>query len=184
MGTTYDGMNDAHRFSAAAPEERYVYGSCSPGWHSAGSHEEALTQWISFMEDVEVERVCCLLPGQKSDLEAANLGRYREAFGTDSVLHAPMPSNRLPDETVLREEILPFLAECVRTEERVVVHGLSGVGRTGQVLTAWLVWYREYDPETAVETVQKQGRDPMELVDIGAITEEDVTAFFDAVAEW
>lgn len=184
MGETHQLMHDAHRFSAAAPEEEYVYGACSPGWHSAGSHEEALDQWLSFMEDVGVERVCCLLPGRESDLKATNLGRYRDAFGSDDVLHAPVPDSRLVEPTLLREEVLPFLAESVHREQRVVVHGLSGICRTGQVLAAWLVWYREYDPEAAVETVQKQGRDPMELVDVGAVTEEAVVEFFETVSEW
>lgn len=174
MGDSGVVIDDAHRFGAASPEEEFVYGACSPGWHSAGSHATAIDDWIDFMHESGIERVCCLLTGRQLDQQEANVGRYRDAFGRENVLHAPIPDHHLAEPDYLSERILPFLEESVQKEEPVVVHCLAGIGRTGQVLAAWLVTYREYSPEAAVSMVQKMGRDPMEATRHGNAAEEDV----------
>lgn len=164
----------AHRFGPATLEEGYVYGSCAPGWHSAGDFETVLEEWITDVQDEGIERVCCLLTGCHLTDEDLNLARYREAFGEENVCHAPIPDGRLVDQELLTETILPFLDESVESRSPVVVHCLSGVCRTGQVLSAWLVWNRGYDPEAAIEAVREGGRDPLEVVEQGHVTEEDV----------
>lgn len=169
----------AHRLRPAAPAEDYVYGACCPGWHSACSHDHALTQWIDAMQTAGIERVCCLLPGRQ--LEDANLGRYRDAFGPERVKHAPIPDYQLVDELLLTDEILPFLYESVQEEEPVVVHCLAGIGRTGQVLAAWLVWHHEYSAEQAIETVQHAGRDPIECTEYSDTTEEELIERLESV---
>jgi hypothetical protein len=161
----------AHRFAPAAPDENLVYGACSPGWHSLASHDDALADWIGFMNGRGVERVCCLLPGCRS---GGNLDRYSRAFGDDAVLHAPSPDHRLVDETLLADAVLPFLDAAAATGERVVVHGLAGIGRTGQVLAAWLAHDRDYGPERALETVQEMGRHPDDPVRAGNATETEL----------
>jgi len=155
---------NAHRFAPAASEEAYVYGSCAPGWHSAASHEAALSAWIEFMQAEGVERVCCLLPGRRLDDCGAILDRYGDVFGESKVHHAPIPDQHLLPEVQLIEDILPFLVTARDAEERVVVHCLAGIGRTGQVLAAWLVYNHGYTPEAAVETVREHGREPLDPV--------------------
>jgi hypothetical protein len=118
---------DAHRFAPAAPHEEHVYGACSPGWHSAADHRTAVEQWVAFMQEAGIERVCCLLslpPGE--------------------------------------------------ADERVVVHGLAGLGRTGQVLAAWLVAHHEYRPHEAVDTVREMGRDPAVAIEGGDATHHEL----------
>lgn len=181
MGTREVRIPDAHRFSSVAPDDEYIYGACCPGWHSAGSHEQALTEWIEFMQRSGIERVCCLLPGRKLDSEDANLGRYRRAFGNERVKHVPVPDHRLVSAETLETEIFPFLEDSVVSDEPVVVHCLSGIGRTGQVHAGWLVARHEFDPETAVETVRDRGRDPLEIVEYGSTTEEDVYEMLERV---
>lgn len=166
------GRRDAHRFSPAAPDEQYVYGSCSPGWHSAGDHEQCLDQWLSFMRARGIERVCCLLAGRH--LESANLDRYRAAFGEERVRHTPVAEGGLVDTELLRAEILPFLEASVAANEPVVVHGLSGLSRTGQVLAAWLIYGRGYEPTAAVDAVLETGRDPTTTVEHGSATRADL----------
>jgi protein-tyrosine phosphatase len=165
---------NAHRFAPAAPGEEYIYGACTPGWHSAADHDTALGDWIEFMQAEGIERVCCLLPGRQLAESGANIDRYERAFGEENVLHAPVPDHHLIPEPLLREEILPFLVEGRNEEQHTVVHCLSGIGRTGQVLAAWLVYNRDYGPEKAIETVQSNCRDPTDAVHLGDATEDEL----------
>lgn len=173
---------NAHRFAPAAPGEEYVYGACTPGWHSAADHETALSDWIEFMQSEGIERVCCLLPGRQLADSGANIDRYRRAFGNENVLHAPVPDHHLVPEALLREEILPFLADGRNATQRTVVHCLAGIGRTGQVLSAWLVYNRDYGPEKAIDTVQSKCRDPTDAVQAGNATESELYELLGAVA--
>jgi protein-tyrosine phosphatase len=175
------GVN-AHRFAPAAPDEAYVFGSCAPGWHSAASHGRALDDWIAHMQDHDVERVCCLLSGRQLDQGGANVDRYRAAFGESNVCHAPAPDHHLLPASLVSDEILPFLADAREAEERVVVHCLAGIGRTGQALAAWLVYNRDYGPDRAIETVTEMGRDPRDAVKMGNASEGDLVELLATVA--
>lgn len=172
----------AHRFAGAAPDEDVVYGACSPGWHSAAPHDEALADWLAFLDRRNVDRVCCLVPGRPVTGSGGNLDHYRRAFGVDRVLHAPTPDHRLVDEGTLAEEVLPFLDDAVATDERVVVHCLDGIGRTGLVLAVWLAHDRGYEPERAIETVTEMGRDPTDAVRAGNATKADLHVLIRAFA--
>jgi hypothetical protein len=162
----------AHRFAPAAPDGDLVYGACCPGWHSAASHGDALDDWVAFMRRHDVARICCLLPGGESEDSRSFLERYRREF--DAVLHAPLLDYQLADRTLLADKILPFLDDAVAADDRVVVHCLAGIGRTGQVLAAWLVDDRGYAPERAIETVESTGRYPREPVEAGNATTEEL----------
>lgn len=174
--------DDAHRFAPAAPDEEVVYGACCPGWHSAASHETAVDQWLAFLREAGIERVCCLLTGRQLDARDLNVGRYRDAFGAEKVRHAPVPDRRLVGVETLRADVLPFLDSAADTDEPVVVHCLTGIGRTGHALAAWLVHGRGYDPRGAVETVREMGRDPLEPVDRGNATRRDLLDSLDRLA--
>lgn len=174
MGESGLITNDAHRFAPAAPDEDVVYGACSPGWHTAAEQTTALDHWISFMQRADISRVCCLVPGQRLDDHSANVGRYREAFGDSRVCHAPIPQDRLVSDDRLQAQILPFLRAATTHDEPVVVHSLSGLGRTGYVLAAWLVADRNYRPSTAIETVTEMGRNPLEPVERGNATRREL----------
>jgi len=167
-------VDHAHRLAPAAPDESHVYGACAPGWHSAADHDVAVAQWIDSMRDRGIERVCCLLSGMDLDAENGNLARYRRAFGRDRVRHAPIADRHLVDAATLEETILPFLADGVERNEPIVVHGVAGIGRTGQVLAAWLVAGRDYEPRAAVDAVRQTGREPREPVRHGNATMTDL----------
>jgi hypothetical protein len=173
---------NAHRFAPAAPDEEFVFGACAPGWHSAATHTDALDDWIEHLRERDVERICCLLPGRQLDASGSNLDRYRTAFGSEKVRHSPVPDHHLVPKTNLEAEILPFLADAHKQEERVVVHCLAGIGRTGQVLAAWLVYNRDYGPGRAIETVESMGRKPRDAVRAGNAEEGDVVGLLAAVA--
>jgi len=171
-----DPSDDAHRFSPAAPDEPYVYGSCSPGWHSAADQEICIEEWISFVESRDVERVCCLLAGRHLDGAAGVLSQYETAFGPENVLHTPVPERRLVDAGELQNRILPFLERSIETGQPVVVQSLTGVCRTGQVLAAWLIYGRGYEPTAAVDTLAETGRDPTAVVEDGPATRSELFA--------
>jgi len=111
------------------------------------------------MRSESVDRVCCLLAGSEAELVADDYDLYGETFGEANVKHVPSSEFQLVDVDALESEVLPFLAESVAAEQRVVVHGLAGLGRTGQVLAAWLVSRRGYRPHEALDTVREMGRD-------------------------
>lgn len=171
MGPVHE---DAHRFAPAAPHEEHVFGACSPGWHSAADHRTAVEQWVAFMQEEGIDRVCCLLSMSPGEAGKSNFGLYDEAFGSENVRHVPLADRRLVETGRLRREILPFLHDTVDADERVVVHGLSGLGRTGQVLAAWLVSFHEYLPHEAVDTVREMGRDPAVAVERGGATRHEL----------
>lgn len=182
MGESGEVIQDAYRFAPAAAGESLVFGACCPGWHAAGPHETALDRWINYMQRQGIERVVCLLPGAELDGSEANLGRYRAAFGEAAVLHAPVPDGRLVDEAALTETVLPFVDAAVAEDEPVVVHCLAGVGRTGQVLAAWLVHAREYDPDAAIEAVTAVGRDPEAHLDAADASPARLRSLLQALA--
>jgi len=184
MGDSDALHQDAHRFAPAASDEEYVFGACCPGWHSAGTHVACIEQWIDDMREAGIERVCCLLAGRQLDENEANLDKYEDAFGADKLLHAPVPDQHLVDEALLNDEILPFLDDGKRSGEPVVVHGLSGIGRTGQVLAAWLVYDRDHLPTEAISTVTAQGRDPRVPVFEGYATESELIERLESAANW
>ncbi|MDG5775027.1 protein phosphatase [Haloarculaceae archaeon H-GB2-1] len=167
---------DAHRFAPAAPGESTVFGACAPGWHTAASNEDALDDWLGFVQSRGVERVCCLLPGEALERGEGNAGRYVATFGEENVCHEPIPDQSLVSEATL-QRILGFLEDSDAADQRVVVHALAGLGRTGQVLAAWLVHGRGYDPSTALETVSEMGRVPLAAAD-GPEAEADLEADF------
>jgi len=169
-----DPSDDAHRFSPAAPDEPYVYGSCSPGWHSVAGQEVCIEEWISFVESRGVERVCCLLAGRHLDGVTGVISQYEAAFGPENVLHTPVPERRLVDADELQDRILPFLEESVEAGQPVVVQSLTGVCRAGQVLAAWLIYGRGYRPTAAVDTLAKTGRDPTAVVEDGSATRSEL----------
>lgn len=167
-------MDTAYRFAAAAPDEELVYGAAAPGWHTVASQETAVRKWIQFMQDRGIERVCCLLPGNGNGGCQYNLDRYAAAFGKENVRQTPLLDRKLADRQTLESAILPFLEESVREDMPVVVQGLSGLGRTGQVLAAWLVYGRQYTPEDALKTVAEMGRFPAEPAVDGSATEDEL----------
>jgi protein-tyrosine phosphatase len=148
-------------FGAAAPEEEYVYGACRPA-HPGGAPGTTVDDWLAFVRERGIERVCCLLDEEHLRGYDDLLDRYGRAFGARNVHHAPIGDYGLVDGAVFRNGILPFLRGSVDADRRVVVHCSAGSGRTGHVLVGWLVADRGYGVESAIGTVEGMGRNPLE----------------------
>lgn len=76
----------------------------------------------------------------------------------------PIKDFRLADSDTLIHQVLPFLSIADENEEKVVVHCSTGVGRTGQVLAAWLVAKRGFSNQAAIAAVKASKRNPYEAV--------------------
>lgn len=159
------------RFAPAATGEETVYGSCAPDFGTRGT--DPVEEWIDYVRDREVARVLCLLSDRQVADRPGLLERYEAAFGPDGVRHVAIPDHHLPSPGLL-ESALSFLQASEHRGERVVVHCLAGIGRTGVTLAAWLVARREYDPREAVRAVQETGRRPTDAVRSGNATESDL----------
>lgn len=154
-----------HGFSAASAWEPFVFGARRPGFPLPRVSSRLVHAWIAFMQTQGIKRVLCLLPPRQLDAYDDLLGTYRQNFGEHNVLWVPIEDFHLAEEAQLIDQILPFLAEAELHQEKTVVHCSGGVGRTGHVLAAWLVSYREMSNEEAIAAVKRQGRNARESRD-------------------
>jgi protein-tyrosine phosphatase len=161
---------DRFKFGPASAAEQTVFGACRPG-----KSRQEIEQWIAFMKQQGVARVCCVIPGEHLVEEPIDLlAAYREAFGEENVLHAPVADFSLCDEATMAGQILPFLREADIRGVRAVVHCWAGMGRTGHVLAAWLARGRGMPPDEALRSVVAMGRNPFESIEYGGATEQEL----------
>lgn len=148
-----------YKFASASQDESIVFGAAR-----SGSTDRQVEKWVAFMRDQNIQRVCCLLSESQLNRCADLLTIYRQNFGIDRICWAPIDDFRLVDRHLLIHHILPFLADADRSYEKVVIHCSGGVGRTGQILAAWLVAGRGYSGKSAIDTIRQTGRNPYEAV--------------------
>jgi protein-tyrosine phosphatase len=153
-------------FTLAARDEVMVFGASRPGYPARTIIlDYVVNGWMDFMEAHGIKAVCCLLDQEQLEFyQNALLTSYRKRFGSEKVCSAPIKDYTLADETILITKILPFLSASVERGEKVVVHCSAGMGRTGHVLAAWLVYSRGLSNQEALEAVCSSGarRNPCE----------------------
>lgn len=148
-----------YKFAAACPTESIVFGASRPGYTDV-----QIQDWISFMKSQGIQRVCCLLDKDQIVRYPDLLGYYKPAFGSENVCWAAIADFEICDRTTLQHTILPFLLTSDQRQHKTVVHCSGGIGRTGQVLAAWLVFGRGLSQQAAIEAVRQTGRNPYEAV--------------------
>lgn len=146
-----------HKFAAASELEPIVFGASRPGYSAQNVHD-----WVNFMKRQDIQQVCCLLSDTQLARYSDLLGVYRQAFGIERVCWAPIEDFQLAKRETLLQTILPFLAAADQLGEKVVVHCSGGIGRTGQVLAAWLVSGRGLSNSDAIAATRRTGRNPYE----------------------
>ena len=149
-------------FSPASKVESHVFGAARPGFGPDPVSQKRVEDWIDFMKKQGIKRVCCLLSESQLAFYDDLLNSYGQVFGKGNVCWTPVEDFQLADEATLTQQILPFLANSVESDERVVVHCSAGQGRTGHVLAAWLVYGRRMSNEAALRAVEAMGRRPYE----------------------
>ena len=138
-------------------------------------HSSQVYEWMKFVSDSGIRRVCCLLPPEQLSYYDCNLlEEYRVRFGEANVCSAPVEDYHLCEARLLEAVVLPFLAESDRRALPIVVHCSGGSGRTGHVLAAWLVRQRGLSVEEALAAVAATGRNPLEAIQSGNATEEEL----------
>lgn len=146
-----------YKFAPASENELIVFGAAKPGYS-----RENVNQWLKFMQSQNIQRVCCLLSKHQLAFYGDLLKVYQQTFRLDRVLWTPIEDFQLADREILTRQIMPFLIVADRQNEKVVVHCSGGIGRTGQVLAAWLVGGRGLSNKEAIAAVRKTGRNPYE----------------------
>ena len=161
-----------HNFAPARPEEPTVFGACRPG-----CSDGQVGRWLSFMREKGIRRVLCLLsPSQASGYETPLLESYRRFVGREHALWNPVQDFSLVSREDLKTAIMPFLRESDSLKMPVVVHCYAGMGRTGIVLASWLCQARNLSPSDALQTVTENGRIPLEVVEAGRASMEELLA--------
>jgi protein-tyrosine phosphatase len=162
-------------FGPASEDEEIVFGAQRPGHPFQSVQRDTIKKWISFMKNQGIKRVCCLLSQDQLNYYEENLlAIYCEEFGHSNVCWAPMEDFHLCNPVTLEKKILPFLKESEIKGEKVVVHCSAGIGRTGHILAAWLVFGRKFSVEEAFSAIRKMGRNPLEAVECGNATIEEL----------
>jgi protein-tyrosine phosphatase len=147
------------KFAAAAKHEQIVFGAARPGYS-----DRQINEWLAFMKNQNIQRVCCLLSATQLRRYSDLIGIYQQNFGCDHICWSPIEDFSLVDQSTLLHQILPFLSIAHQQNEKVVVHCSGGVGRTGHVLAAWLVAKYGLSNQESIAAVYQTGRNPNEAV--------------------
>ena len=91
------------------------------------------------------------------------------------MLWAPTDDRKLLTGEAIRH-VLYFLHSATLKGDKSVVHCSAGLGRTGLVLAAWLVYHHNLTERKAIRTVEEQNRSPREAVLYGSAKEQELMA--------
>lgn len=173
------------RFAPASPTDHYIFGSERPGYGSKSVTKLQIDEWLSFMDSQNIQRVCCLLDEEQLGFyeNPSLLQTYQEKYGPENVLHALVPDFQLCQKDILISKVLPFLEDSKFQRKKTIVHCAGGKGRTGHILAAWLVYSESSSPDEAIRTVSSLYREPLEAVERGNASREDLMKLLLAAAK-
>jgi protein-tyrosine phosphatase len=141
-----------YNFAAASSLDQIVFGAERPGYLYPRT-TDAVPEWVAFMKGRGIQRVLCLLPQkQLDDFAPELLSLYQHHFS--AVCHTPIQDFLVPTDETLWAGV-SFLRESEAAGEPVVIHCNAGMGRTGILLSAWLIARHRLSIEDAVRTVKE-----------------------------
>jgi protein-tyrosine phosphatase len=100
-----------------------------------------------------------------------DVARHERAQGF-KVLHSPIPDMCAPTNEQL-ESIVRWIDREINKGKKVLVHCFAGIGRTGTILTAYLM-YKGEDEDSALKKVSQIGSGPQTLEQIEILEEFSV----------
>jgi protein-tyrosine phosphatase len=174
----WNSLIEMYKFAPVLPIEstqllshqQNIFGCARPGYS-----DRAVEKWLEFIDRQNIEQICCLLTARQLERYNTNLlDRYHQKFGEDRVCWTPIRDFNLCELSMLKGQILPFLATAERLDQKVVVHCSGGIGRTGHILAAWLVYKYQYSNREAISTVIKMGRNPYEAALFGVFRGKNI----------
>jgi len=173
-------------FGSSSKEDQFVYGAQRPGYPGKFVQKQFVGEWLGFMKKQGIGRVVCLLSEEElkcyPTLAGGLLGTYIESFGEDNVLWEPDADRHLCGAKAIIH-ICSFLYDSVLNRRKAVVHCSAGLGRTGHVLAAWLVFNYGLSERKALKIVEEQNRSPREAVFYGNASEADLLRVLGAARE-
>jgi hypothetical protein len=92
-----------YKLAAASENEPIVFGSARPGYSN-----KQVTEWIEFIQNQNIKRVCYLLPESQLTRYANLLDTYRQIFGLDRVCWTPIEDFHFAIPEILTHQILPL----------------------------------------------------------------------------
>jgi protein-tyrosine phosphatase len=148
-------------------DDAFVYGAQRPGFPASFVQSHMVDQWISYMKGQGITHVVCLLSDEElayyPTISSGLLQAYLDAFGQNNVLWAPTRDRTLLGMNALKDVCL-FLYRAMQGGGKSVVHCSAGLGRTGQALAAWLIFYHRMSERKAVRALEELNRSPKEAV--------------------
>lgn len=147
-----------HHFAPASRDDTIIFGACRPGYPDTAVTNEAVSEWIQFMKQQSIKRVICLLDQAQLAYYDDLLVQYGAAFGDVNVSNVQIADYTKPSERQLHCEIFPVLRSAIEGGIKTVVHCSAGVGRTGAVLSAYLVRIQGMTVAEADAAMRESGR--------------------------
>jgi len=164
-------------FGPCSREDEFVYGAQRSGFPGKFVQRQVVDEWTAFMKKQGINRIVCLLSDEELSyyptLAGGLLAIYAESFGPDNVLWAPTADRRLCSGEAIKH-ICYFLRAGMLNGQKTLVHCSAGQGRTGQVLTSWLIYHYALSERKAIRTVEELNRSPREAVFYNNATESDL----------
>ena len=173
-------------FGSPLPEEESIFGARRPGYPGKFVQRQLVDEWLDFMKKKEISHIVCMLSEEElkyyPTLDGGLLGVYAWTFGQDNVLWAPTEDRHLCSGEALKH-ICYFLYRAVSGGGKVLVHCSAGLGRTGQALSAWLIYYHDMSERKALKTLEALNRSPREAVFYGTASEADLLQLLSVARE-
>jgi Predicted protein-tyrosine phosphatase len=109
---------------------------------------------IKELKEKGITSIVCLV--EEHELTFKNIKEYEESLNKYGIelKHYPIKDFSAPTLEYL-VKIIKYLKDKIKENKRVLVHCYGGLGRTGTILAAFLVYYKRIKAEEAISYVRK-----------------------------